>query len=206
MRPCLIHPSTHPLIHPCSPHLSFPTPPSTLLARPRRLTDSAADRPGPSHLSGCRLLLRAVVYSLKVTKSRSHCGRRKPTVSLAWPCMASHAQNWAPISLSFLSSYCTSYVRPCNPLFLLLCSGSALSCPVPSDLYIQDSSSLRRLGRLAVRLPPPRPFLNYTCIAPRLVGSYRQNTNPTQPNPTRHTRAHTHTLLLPTYPTRLDPK
>lgn len=113
---------------PCSPP---PPPPSTLLARPRRLTDSAADRPGPFHLTAG--LLRAAAagcccWGLYSTRSQSHRGRRSRTVSLAWSGMASHAQNWAPISPTLPILH---VLRPCSPLFAaLLCS--ALSYPAPS--------------------------------------------------------------------------
>jgi hypothetical protein len=195
----------HPPIHPCSPPLSFPTPPSTLLARPRRLTDSAADQPGPSHLSGCWLLVATAGCTVqpkshKVTPKVT-VGEGSPTVLLAWSglvCngMASHAQNWAPISLSFLSLPILHVLRPCSPLFLLLCSGSALSYPVPSEPYIQDSSSLRRLGRLASpsAAPAPIPKLYFALRTPscRILSAKH---NPTQPNST-HAPTRTPTLTL----------
>lgn len=197
---------------PCSSTpLPSPTPPSTLLARPRRLTDSAADLPGPFHLSGCWLL--ACAAGCTAQKSQSH----KVTVGegaeqshwpgspgLVWPPM--HKTGRQSLSLSSLSSdFACMFYRPTDlaaPFFAaLLWSCPVLSCRILSvcpirSPYIQDSSSLRRLGRLAVRLPPPRPFLNYTLhCAPRLVGSCRQNT--TQPNPTQlDTRAQTHTHLF----------
>lgn len=195
------------LAHP-PPNLGtlLPSPPSTLLARPRRLTDSAADRPGPSHLAagllatGCWLLPRAVSVQHKVTKS-PRAKEPNSLTGLVWyglPCTKLGA------NLSHSSHFaCPATLQP--PFAALLCRIHSPSYP-----YIQASSSPRLASlvaraRLAVCLPSPRPFLNYTFHCARhLVGSCRQNT--TQPNQTQLRRAHTHTLIanLPTLiPSRL---
>lgn len=156
-------------------------------------------------LLGCWLLAAGCCRGLSVysTKSQSHRGRRSRTVSLAWSGMASHAQNWAPISPTLPILH---VLRPCSPL-LLLCSAllcSVVSIPRPTRTYRTHrhlaSPRLVARARLAVCLPSPRPFLNYTLHCARhLCRILSAKHNPTQPNSTQ-ARTHTHTLIanLPT--------
>lgn len=177
------------LTHPAYPALlPSPTPPSTLLARPRRLTDSAADRAGPFHLAAAAAAgLAGLGWAVqhKVTKSQSHGGRRsRQSVSLAWPGMASHAQNWAPISPTLPIPFCMSCDLAAP--FLLCCSALLCSCSV---LLVRTYRTFHR-GR-PVCLPSPRPFLNYTfCIAHAILSDPVGKTepNPTQLNPLAHIR------------------
>lgn len=186
--------------------LPSPPPPSTLLARPRRLTDSAADRPGPFHLAaGC--------WPYSVQHEVTESPRAKEADSLTGPAWYGLPCTKLGANLSHSSYFaCSATLQPPICCSALLCSVPTLSYPVPSYPHVHTGLVVASVvwARLPVCLPSPRPFLNYTLHCARhLVGSCRQNT--TQPNPTHlSTQARTRTLLLPTwaptYLAYLDPK